>query len=62
MSPLYRALSAFLALLAGFAIPVLLALVFRGVSSVGVPAIAGLIALAGAVTLLLLVARGRLRF
>ena len=62
MTPLYRALSAFLALLAGFTIPLLVALVLRGVTGVGVLAIAGVIALAGAVTLLLLVARGRLRF
>ena len=61
MTPVWRALSACAALVAGFAIPIIALIFFLGVLKVGAPAVAGLVALAGAVTLLLLVARRRLR-
>ena len=60
MTPVWRALSAGAALLAGFAIPILSLIFFLGVLKVGAPAVAGLVALGGAVTLLLVVVR-RLR-
>ena len=62
MTPVWRTLSALLALVAGFAIPILLLIAFLGVQDMGPVAITGLLALAGAVTLLVLFARGRLRF
>ena len=62
MTPLWRALSAALALVAGIAIPILLLIVYLGVMRMGPVAITGLIALASAVALLILVASGRLRF
>ena len=62
MTPLWRSLSAALALVAGFAIPIFLLLVYLGVKQMGPVAITGLVALAGAVTLLVLVGSGRLRF
>ena len=62
MTPLWRAVSALVALVAGFTIPLFAVSVFLGVKHHGPLAIAGLIALAGALTLLLLFARGRLRF
>ncbi len=62
MTPLYRALSTVLALVAGFTIPLLGVVFFLGVVKVGALAVVGLLVLGAAVTLLLLVARGRLRF
>ncbi|MEJ7765921.1 MAG: hypothetical protein WKF86_10525 [Acidimicrobiales bacterium] len=62
MTPIWRSLSAVAALVAGFAIPILLVIVYLGVKEMGPVAITGLIALAGAVTLLVLVGSGRLRF
>ncbi len=62
MTPVWRALSAVLALVAGFAIPILLLIVLLGVQDMGPVAITGLIALTSAVTLVVLFARGRLRF
>ncbi len=62
MTPVWRAVSALVALVAGFSIPILGLVFFLGVSKVGAPGIAGLIALTGAVALLLLYVRGRLRF
>jgi len=62
MTPVWRAVSAVLALVAGFALPILAVITLLGVLKHGPLAITGLIALAGAVTLLVLVARGRLRF
>jgi len=62
MTPVWRALSTLLALVAGFAIPLFAVTVFLGVKHHGAAAIVGLMALIGALTLLLLFARGRLRF
>ncbi len=62
MTPVWRALSAVLALVAGFAIPILLLIFLLGVQDMGPVAITGLIALTSAVTLVVLFARGRLRF
>jgi len=62
MTPLFRSLSVALALIAGFAIPILLLIVYLGVKEMGPVAITGLVALGGAVTLLVLVGSGRLRF
>jgi len=62
MTPLWRTLSTAAALVAGFAIPILLLIVYLGVMEMGPVAITGLIALGGAVTLLVLVGTGRLRF
>ncbi len=62
MTPLWRSLTAVGALLAGFVIPILLLIVYFGVKEMGPIAITGLIALAGAITVLFLVASGRLRF
>ena len=62
MTPLWRTVSTVFALLAGFFIPILLAIVYLGVKEMGPVAITGLIALLGAGTLLVLVASGRLRF
>ncbi len=62
MTPIWRSLSAVAALVAGFAIPILLVIVYLGVKEMGPVAITGLIAFAGAVTLLVLVGSGRLRF
>ena len=62
MTPLWRSLTAVGALLAGFLIPILLLIVYFGVKEMGPIAITGLIALGGAITVLYLVASGRLRF
>ena len=62
MTPLWRSLTAVGALLAGFLIPILLLIVYSGVKEMGPIAVTGLIALAGAITVLFLVASGRLRF
>ena len=62
MTPVWRVLSTLLALVAGFGIPIILLIAFVGVQGMGPVAITGLIALACAVTLLVLFARGRLRF
>ncbi len=62
MTPLWRSLSAVAALVAGFTIPILLLVVYFGVKEMGPIAVTGLIALSGAVTVLYLVASGRLRF
>ena len=62
MTPVWQALSAVMALVAGFVIPLVLLIAFLGVQDMGPVAITGLIALAGAVTLIVLFARGRLRF
>ena len=62
MTPLYRALGTAAALLAGFLIPILVLIVLLGVAEMGPLAITGLVALAGAVTLVVLAAKGRLRF
>jgi len=62
MTPLWRAISAGVALLAGFLIPILTLIFFLGVMDLGPIAITGLIALAGAITLIVLTAKGRLRF
>ena len=62
MTPLWRSLTAALALVAGLVIPILLLIVYLGVKQMGPVAITGLIALVGAVTLLVLVGSGRLRF
>ncbi|MEO5679984.1 MAG: hypothetical protein ABIS47_09980 [Acidimicrobiales bacterium] len=62
MTPLFRALSTVMALVAGFAIPIFLLFAYLGVRDMGPVAIAGLIALGGAVTLIVLAAKGRLRF
>ena len=62
MTPLYRALGTAVALVAGFLIPILLLIVLLGVVKIGPLAITGLVALAGAVTLVVLAAKGRLRF
>ena len=62
MTPLYRAIGAAVALVAGFLIPILLLIVLVGVAEIGPLAITGLVALAGAVTLVVLAAKGRLRF
>jgi hypothetical protein len=61
MTPVWRVLSTAAALVAGFAVPILLLIAFLGVMDMGPVAITALMALAGAVTLLLLFARGRLR-
>jgi hypothetical protein len=61
VTPVWRALSAGLALLVGFFLPILLLIFFLGVMDLGQVAVIGLLALAGAVTLLVLFARGRLR-
>ena len=61
MTPVWRFLSAAFALVAGFAIPILALIAFLGVMDMGPVAITALVALAGAVTLLLLSVRGRLR-
>jgi len=62
MTPVWRALSALVALVAGFAIPLFAATVFLGVKHHGAMAIVGLVALIGVLVLLLLFVRGRLRF
>jgi len=62
VTPLYRALGTAVALVAGFLIPILLLIVLLGVVKIGPLAITGLVALAGAVTLVVLAAKGRLRF
>jgi len=62
VTPLWRSLSTVLALVAGFAIPIVSLVVFLGVKEMGPVAITGLIFLGGAVTLLVLAASGRLRF
>ncbi len=62
MTPVWRALGTVAALIAGFAIPILLLIVFLGVREQGPVAITGLIALAGAITLIVLAVKGRLRF
>ena len=62
MTPVWRTLSAGLALLVGFFLPILLLIFFLGVLDLGPVAITGLIALGGAVTLIVLYASGRLRF
>jgi hypothetical protein len=62
MTPVWRTLSALLALLLGFALPLFAVSVFLGVKHHGAPAIVGLIALVAALTLVVLAARGRLRF
>jgi len=59
---LWRALGTAAALVAGFAIPILLLVVYLGVRDQGPVAITGLIALACAITLIVLVVKGRLRF
>ena len=61
MTPVWRFLSICFALLAGFFLPILLLIFFLGVVDLGPIAITGLIALAAAVTLIVLAARGRLR-
>ena len=62
MTPLWRSLSTLAALVAGFTIPIFILIVYLGIQKMGPVAITGLIALVGAVTVLVLVARGRLRF
>lgn len=62
MTPVWRAGGVALALVAGFTIPLLVLIAFLGVLKVGVLAVIGLLALGGAVTVISLVARGRLRF
>jgi hypothetical protein len=62
MTPLWRVVSTLVALVAGFTLPLLAVAVFLGVKHQGPLAIAGLTALVGALTLLVLFARGRLRF
>jgi anti-sigma-K factor RskA len=62
MTPLWRTLSAALALVAGFALPLFAVSVFLGVKHHGAPAIVGLLALVASLTLVVLFARGRLRF
>ncbi len=62
MTLLWRALGTVVALIGGFAIPILLLIVFLGVREQGPVAITGLIALACAVTLIVLAVKGRLRF
>jgi hypothetical protein len=61
MKPIWWTVSVGMALLAGFALPILGLISFLGVMELGPIAITGLIALAGAVTLIVLAARGRLR-
>ncbi len=62
MKPVWWTVSVGLALVAGFFLPILGLIFFLGVLDLGPIAITGLIALAGAVTLIVLAARGRLRF
>ncbi len=62
MTPVWRALSTAAALVAGFAIPILLLIVYLGVRGTGIVAVVGLVALVGVVTLIVLATRGRLRF
>ncbi|HEV8116272.1 MAG TPA: hypothetical protein VGP53_08545 [Acidimicrobiales bacterium] len=62
MTPVWRALGTVAALVAGFAIPILLLIVFLGVREQGPVAITGLIALGCAITLIVLAVKGRLRF
>ena len=62
MTLLWRALGTAAALVAGFAIPIMLLVVYLGVRDQGPVAITGLIALACAVTLIVLAVKGRLRF
>ena len=62
MTLLWRVLGTAAALVAGFAIPILLLIVYLGVREQGIIAIAGLIALGGALTLVVLSVKGRLRF
>lgn len=62
MTLLWRILGTVAALVAGFAVPILLLIVYLGVREQGAVAIAGLIALVGALTLVVLSVKGRLRF
>lgn len=62
MTLLWRVLGTAAALVAGFAIPILLLIVYLGVRDQGAVAIVGLIALGGALTLIVLSVKGRLRF
>ena len=62
MTPVWRLASIVGALLLGFFLPILLLIFLLGILDLGPVAITGLIALAGAVTLVVLAARGRLRF
>jgi len=62
MTPVWRALSTVVALVAGFTLPLLLLVAYLGVLKVGPLAIVGLIALTGALVLLRLFTSGRLRF
>ena len=62
MTPVWRIVSMGAALLLGFFLPILLLIFFLGIMDLGPVAITGLIALLGAVALIVLAARGRLRF
>jgi hypothetical protein len=62
MTPMWRAATVVGALLLGFFLPILLLIFLLGIMDLGPVAITGLIALACAVTLIVLAARGRLRF
>jgi len=62
MTPVWRALSTVVALVVGFALPLFAVSVFLGVKHHGAMAIVGLVAFLTVLTLLILVARGRLHF
>ena len=62
MTPVWRIVSIGAALVIGFFLPILILIFLLGILELGPVAITGLIALAGAVTLIVLAARGRLRF
>ena len=61
MKPIWWTVSVAMACLAGFFLPIVGLIFFLGVMELGPIAITGLIALAGAMTLIVLAARGRLR-